>query len=209
MAQRQVGATEFAQGGSDPLAHSNLHNQSVHLDGNTMVGHPGSSTAGESDTHNVTSTMSQSHTLTPSRGGTLKKRQSLSRKNSLKRTGSRKDSRPASVKSLTFADDVGGYGSEMTSAFFTPVPTTGSPTEILANRFQGRFRFADHMEQLQKGHALIRLTVSLAEGAQRSDHLLSGHPKILRRPLQISLYNLKCHYEHPYSSPLRIRRRNQ
>lgn len=136
MAQRQVGATEFAQGGSDPLAHSNLHNQSVHLDGNTMVGHPGSSTAGESDTHNVTSTMSQSHTLTPSRGGTLKKRQSLSRKNSLKRTGSRKDSRPASVKSLTFADDVGGYGSEMTSAFFTPVPTTGSPTEILANRFQ-------------------------------------------------------------------------
>lgn len=98
---------------------------------------------GESDTHQATSTISQSHTLTPSRGGTLKKRQSLSRKNSLKRSGSRKDSRPGSVKSLTFADDVGGHGSEMNSAFFTPVPTTGSPTEILANRFQGRFHDAD------------------------------------------------------------------
>ncbi len=81
--------------------------------------------------------MSQSHTLTPSRGGTLKKRQSLSRKTSLKRSGSKKGSRPGSVRSLTFADDVDGQGSEMHSAFFTPVPTSGSPTEILANRFQG------------------------------------------------------------------------
>lgn len=143
MAQRQVGATDFAQGGSNPLSLSKLHNQSVHLDENAMVNHPGSSTVGESDTQHAISTMSQSHTLTPSRGGTLKKRQSLSRKNSLKRSGSRKDSRPESVKSLTFADDVGGHGSEINSAFFTPVPTTGSPTEILANRFQGRFRYAD------------------------------------------------------------------
>ena len=80
--------------------------------------------------------MSQSHTLTPSRGGTLKKRQSLSRKNSLKRSGSRKGSRPGSVRSSSFADGVEGYGSEMNSAFYTPVPTTGTPTEILAERFQ-------------------------------------------------------------------------
>ena len=143
MAQRQAGATDFSQGGSKPPSHSNTHNQAVHLDENAMVGHPGSSPMGESDTHQATSTISQSHTLTPSRGGTLKKRQSLSRKNSLKRSGSRKDSRPGSVKSLTFADDVGGHGSEMNSAFFTPVPTTGSPTEILANRFQGTFHDAD------------------------------------------------------------------
>ena len=83
------------------------------------------------------SSMSQSHTITPSRGGTLKKRQSLSRKTSLKRSGSKKGSQPGSVKGLTFADDVGDHGSEMHSAFFTPVPTSGSPTEILANRFQG------------------------------------------------------------------------
>ncbi len=143
MAQRQAEATDFGQGGSKALSHSNLHSQPVHLDENPMVGHPGSSTVGESDTHHTTSTMSQSQTLTPSRGATLKKRQSLSRKNSLKRSGSRKDSRPGSVKSLTLTEDVGGHGSEMNSAFFTPVPTTGSPTDILANRFQGRFHYTD------------------------------------------------------------------
>lgn len=142
MAQRQDGATDFLEGRSNPPSHLTLHDQSVHLDDNAVVGHPGSSTVGESDTHQAISTMSQSHTLTPSRGGTLKKRQSLSRKNSLKRSGSRKNSRPGSVKSLTFADDVAGHGSEMNSAFFTPVPTTGSPTEILANRFQGKVVYA-------------------------------------------------------------------
>ena len=140
MAHRQVEATGSPQGKSNPPSHSNLHSQSVHPEENALVDYPGSSAIGESDTHHATSTMSQSHTLTPSRGGTLKKRQSLSRKNSLKRSGSTRNSRPASVKSLTFADDVGAHGSEMNSAFFTPVPTTGSPTDILANRFQGTFR---------------------------------------------------------------------
>lgn len=150
MAQRQVGATDFVLAAPHSLSHSNLHSQSVHLDDNAMVGHSGSSTIGESETHHATSTMSQSHPLTPSRGGTLKKRQSLSRKNSLKRSGSRRDSRPGSVKGLTFADDVAGNGSEMNSAFFTPVPTTGSPTEILANRFQGRSRHADFSGKVTK-----------------------------------------------------------
>ena len=136
------GATDSPQGRSNPLSHSNLHNQSIHLVDNAMVDNPESSVTGESDTHHATSPTSQSHTLTPSRGGTLKKRQSLSRKNSLKQSGSRKNSRPGSVKSLTFADDIGGQASEMNSAFFTPVPTTGSPTDILANRFQGRFGYA-------------------------------------------------------------------
>ena len=142
MAQRQVGVTESPNNGSNPLSPSNMHNQSVHLDESPMVGHAGSSTVEENDTHHTISTVAQLHTLTPSRGATLKKRQSLSRKNSLKRSGSRKNSRAASVKSLTFADDVGGHESEMNSAFFTPVPTTGSPTDILANRFQGRLRYA-------------------------------------------------------------------
>ncbi len=139
MAQRQVEATDIRQDGSSPLSPSHLRNQSEHFEENPTVGHLG---FGESDTHHATSTMSQSHTLTPSRGGTLKKRQSISRKNSLKRSGSRKNSRPGSVKSLTFADDVGGHGSEMNSAFFTPVPTTGSPTDMLANRFQGKLLYA-------------------------------------------------------------------
>lgn len=136
MAQQQIGTADAAQGGFNALSHSNLQSQSVHLGENSVADHPASSTVEESGTHLHTSTMSESHTLTPSRGGTLKKRQSLSRKTSMKRSGSRKESRPGSVKSLEFADDVGGRGTEMSSAFFTPVPTTGSPTEILANRFQ-------------------------------------------------------------------------
>lgn len=142
MAQRQAGAIERPQGVSNPLPHSNLHGQSTQPEENATVEHPESTAFEESDTHHATSTMSQSHTLAPSRGGTLKKRQSLSRKNSLKRSGSRKNDRPGSVKSLTSADDVGGQVSEMNSAFFTPVPTSGSPTDILANRFQGRFYHA-------------------------------------------------------------------
>ena len=142
MAQRHVGAVDFPETRSNPPSHSNLHSQSMRLEETAMLDHPGPSAAEESDSHHATSTLSQSHTLTPSRGGTLKKRQSLSKKNSLKRSGSRKNSLPGSVKSLTFADDVYGQGSEMSSAFFTPVPTTGSPTDILANRFQGRFRYA-------------------------------------------------------------------
>lgn len=173
MAQWQVGATDLAQGRSNALSHSNLHNDSVHLNESPTVGHPGSSAAGQNDTHNATSNMSQSQTLTPTRGGTLKKRQSLSRKNSLKRSGSRKDSRPGSVKSLTFADDVEGHVSEMNSAFFTPVPTTGSPTEILANRFQGRFRCAGCTGYLRRVFVLIGPIISLAQSAQRFNHLLS------------------------------------
>lgn len=113
----------------------------MHHNEKMAVGQPGLSTAGGNDLSRANSTMSQTHTLTPSRGGTLKKRQSLSRKNSLKRSGSKKGSRPGSVRSLTFADDVNGHGSEMNSAFYTPVPTTGTPTEILANRFQGMLLF--------------------------------------------------------------------
>ena len=81
------------------------------------------------------SVMSQGDTLIPSRGGTLKKKASLKRSGSLKRSSSRRSSRAGSVRSLALqpAGDV----DEMQSAFFSPVPTSGNPTEILANRFQG------------------------------------------------------------------------
>lgn len=81
------------------------------------------------------SVMSQGETLLPSRGGTLKKKASLKRGSSLRRSSSRRSSRAGSVRSLALqptADD-----DEMRSAFYSPVPTTGNPTEILANRFQG------------------------------------------------------------------------
>ena len=82
--------------------------------------------------------MSQSQTLTPSRGGTLKKRQSLKRGNSLRRSSSRRSLGAGSVKSLNLGDKERYEGSDFYSAFYTPIPTKGSPTEILANRFQGK-----------------------------------------------------------------------
>ena len=88
----------------------------------------------------VDSTKSITNTLTPSKGGTLKKRNSLGRKSSLKRSGSRRSSHVGSVRSLGLADGdrFGGEdGDESNSVFATPVPTIGSPTDILANRFQG------------------------------------------------------------------------
>jgi hypothetical protein len=81
------------------------------------------------------SAMSQGDTLIPSRGGTLKKKASLRRTGSLKKSSSRRSSRAGSVRSLALQTpaDI----DEMHSAFFSPVPTSGNPTEILANRFQG------------------------------------------------------------------------
>lgn len=84
-------------------------------------------------------TISQSLAALPSRGGTLKKKRSLSRKGSVKRSSSKRASRSGSLMGvgLDGRDDYAGdFGDEMNSAFFTPVPVTGNPTEILANRFQ-------------------------------------------------------------------------
>jgi hypothetical protein len=80
-----------------------------------------------------TSATSQGETPVPLRGGTLKKKPSLRRGNSLKRSSSRRSSRAGSVRSLALELE----GDEMRSAFYSPVPTTGNPTEILANRFSG------------------------------------------------------------------------
>lgn len=139
-----AGMADFAQGAPDtvsPLSQSAQQNQSAKFTEEFDAGQQQSSIAGGDvgDPRHNESVTSQSHTLTPSRGGTLKKKQSLSRKGSVKRTGSKKSSRPGSVKSLGLGDQedyTGGYGNEMNSAFFTPVPTSGNPTEILANRFQ-------------------------------------------------------------------------
>jgi hypothetical protein len=83
------------------------------------------------------STMSQSQTVTPSRGGTLKKRNSLKKSASIRRSTSRRSLGAGSVKSLGLGDREKYEGSDFLSAFSTPVPTKGSPTDILANRFQG------------------------------------------------------------------------
>ncbi|TVY59560.1 Phosphatidylinositol 4,5-bisphosphate-binding protein SLM1 [Lachnellula suecica] len=80
------------------------------------------------------SVVSQGDTLIPSRGGTLKKKASLRKTGSLKRSSSRRSSRAGSVRSLALQP--GGEADETHSAFYSPVPTSGNPTEILSNRFQ-------------------------------------------------------------------------
>jgi len=75
----------------------------------------------------------------PSRSNTLKKKGSvgggLARRGSLKRTNSRRSVHAGSIGGVALADEA--KMSDENSVFFTPVPTTGTPTEILANRFQG------------------------------------------------------------------------
>jgi len=74
-------------------------------------------------------------TITFSRGNTLKKKASLRGVGSLKRSSSRRSMKAGSVRSLALQSTTDQ--DEMQSAFYCPVPTAGSPTEALANRFQG------------------------------------------------------------------------
>lgn len=71
----------------------------------------------------------------PSRSGTLKKKGSVKRSGSLKRSGSRRSTHAGSIRGVSIEDE--GHQNRHNSVFYTPVPTSGSPTEILANRFQG------------------------------------------------------------------------
>ncbi len=76
----------------------------------------------------------------PSRGGTLKKKDSMGRRSSLKQSDSKKSERSGSVKSLILGHSekmVVGDEDNMRSVYYTPVPTSGTPTEVLATRFQG------------------------------------------------------------------------
>jgi len=73
---------------------------------------------------------------TLSRGGTLKKKASVSRKSSIGRSGSRRSLAAGSIAGV----GTPGAHDDYNSALSTPIPTHGSPTDILANRFQGMFQ---------------------------------------------------------------------
>jgi len=73
--------------------------------------------------------------IAPSRSGTLKKKNSVKRSGSLKRSGSRKSIHAGSIRGVAIEDQERGYDRE-DSVFYTPVPTKGTPTELLADRFQ-------------------------------------------------------------------------
>ncbi|KAL6709584.1 phosphatidylinositol 4,5-bisphosphate-binding protein [Coniothyrium glycines] len=71
----------------------------------------------------------------PSRSGTLKKKGSVKRSASLKRSGSRRSMHAGSIRGVPIDDQERGYDRQ-DSVFYTPVPTKGSPTDVLADRFQ-------------------------------------------------------------------------
>jgi hypothetical protein len=134
-----IAATDFGSGSTpgnpidtSPLSQSAAHNGRFNEEwdasqrGSSIIDGP---------MQRSNSVMSQGDTLIPSRGGTLKKKASLRRTGSLKRSSSRRSSRAGSVRSLVL--QAPGDIDEMHSAFFSPVPTSGNPTEVLANRFQG------------------------------------------------------------------------
>jgi hypothetical protein len=127
------------------------------------------------------SVMSQGDTLIPSRGGTLKKKASLRRAGSLKRSSSRRSSRAGSVRSLVLQP--AGVTDETHSAFYSPVPTSGNPTEILANRFQGKTCF------IPLSHCMtnLYLNYSLAQSPQRSHHIFPRDTNKLRSQSKESL----------------------
>lgn len=89
-------------------------------------------------TNSHLSTTSQS--ILPSRSGTLKKKPSLHKSASLKRTASKRSSYAGSVRSMKLGEkEKYGETEETNSVFYCPVPTSGNPTELLANRFQGQY----------------------------------------------------------------------
>lgn len=69
-----------------------------------------------------------------SRNNTLKKKSSFKRSGSVKRSGSKKSLRAGSLRSVSRGPDADD--ADFHSVFSTPVPVTGAPTEVLANRFQ-------------------------------------------------------------------------
>ncbi|KAK0650792.1 Phosphatidylinositol 4 [Lasiodiplodia hormozganensis] len=91
----------------------------------------------DGDTIQRSSSRASQHSLGGgvSRSGTLKKKNSVSRKGSLKRSGSRRSIRAGSIKGMPMGDETTDPDS-FNNVFNTPVPTSGTPTDILVNRFQ-------------------------------------------------------------------------
>ncbi|KAL4990448.1 hypothetical protein BDW68DRAFT_154253 [Aspergillus falconensis] len=124
-----------AHGAVDPSPLANYGRFHEELDAMSMRG----SADRPSIVQRSASAMSHSRAATPTRSGTLKKKSSLSKRGSLRRSGSRKSMRAGSVRSLALGDRekyaVDGE-EDVNSAFYIPVPTSGNPTEVLAERFQ-------------------------------------------------------------------------
>lgn len=88
----------------------------------------------------------------PVRNNTLRKKTSMRRTTgSIRRSSSRRSTRAGSVKSLALQS--ASDPDEERSAFFCPVPTSGAPTEVLAERFLSKFQY-QLRPQLQSKNSL-------------------------------------------------------
>ncbi|KOS43018.1 hypothetical protein ACN38_g6080 [Penicillium nordicum] len=127
------------------------------------------------------STMSHVRSTTPSRTSTLRKKASLSKKGSLRRNGSRKSMRAGSVRSLSLGDRE-KYGTdasdELNSAFISPIPTNGNPTEVLANRFGAWRKLLKDLilffKEVQKSYETRAKLFMSASGVMNSQSLPPG-----------------------------------
>ena len=143
--QPNTGVSDFAQGNpnpTSPLSQSMSNSQNLGAfredfdasrRGSSIVGAGGGGEDGAAGPNRTNSTASTAiPATTPSRNNTLKKKSSMRRTNSLKRSSSKRSLKAGSLAGFGGVDSNKDYY----SAFSTPIPTQGSPTEILANRFQ-------------------------------------------------------------------------
>ncbi|KAG5999404.1 hypothetical protein E4U43_002087 [Claviceps pusilla] len=102
----------------------------------------------------------------PVRNNTLRKRASVGGSNSLRRrSSSRRSNRAGSVRSLALQSAMDP--DDARSAFYCPVPTSGNPTDVLANRFQTWRKILKdlityfreiHSHYEQRAKSLVKLT---------------------------------------------------
>ena len=136
-AHSNAGVQDFTQGNPEPtspLSQSMNQNTGVFTE-DFEASRRGSSVLHDGavgvDRANSTSTTAVPASA-PSRGGTLKKRNSVKRASSLKRSSSKRSLQAGSLAGFGGVDS----NKEFNSAFSTPIPTSGTPTDVLANRFQ-------------------------------------------------------------------------
>lgn len=129
------GGAKFTEEWDASQRGSSIINGPVPRRNNTMAGSIQRSNSFSGSTTGSLGGLDGHSSIQVSRSNTLKKRSSLRRAGSMRRSGSRRSMKAGSVRSLALQSNPDE--DELHSAFHCPVPTSGNPTEALANRFQG------------------------------------------------------------------------
>ena len=137
-----------------------------------------------------------------SKGGTLRKRQSLKKSGSLMRRSSKRSLRAGSIKGMRDDED------NFNSVFHSPVPTSGNPTDTLANRFQGMYHLSNAndivVNVVYTWNPKMLTISSMAQAAQRPDHLLSRNPNFIRTTIEITPQGLQCPQQYHYALNIHV-----